>query len=60
MYQYLFYDYYIVHILATVCDASTSTLNFAVFLHTVVDPLNKADLILVTQSKLLSESYYLK
>ena len=60
MYQYLFYDYYIVHILATVWDTSTSTLNFAVFLQTVVDPLNKVDLLLVTQSKLLCESSYVK
>ena len=60
MYQYLFYDYHLVYILATVWDTSTSISNFAVFQHTFPPSLNKADLILATQSKLLFESNYLK
>ena len=39
MYQYLFYDYHLVYILATVWDTSMSISNSAVFLHTVLDPL---------------------
>ena len=60
MYQYLFYDYHLVYILTTVWDTSTSISNFAVFQHTFPPSLNKADLILATQSKLLFESNYLK
>ena len=57
MYQYLFYDYHLVYVLATVCDTSTSISDFTIFLHTV---LNLLKLILATQSKLLFESNYLK
>ena len=60
MHQYLFFDYHLVYILAIVWDTSMSVLNSAVFLHTILDPLNKADLILATQSNLLPESSYLK
>ena len=60
MYQYLFYDYHLVYILVAVSDTSMSIPNSAVFLHTVLDPLNKADLILATQSKLFFESNQLK
>ena len=56
-YQYLFYDYYLVHILATVWDTSTSILNSAVFLHTALDPLKQSRFDF---TKLLSECYYLK
>ena len=41
MYQYFFYDYHLVYILATVRDASTSISNSAVFLHTVLDSLKQ-------------------
>ena len=37
MYQYLLYDYHLVHTLATVWDTSTSISNSAVFLHIVLD-----------------------
>ena len=57
MYQYLFYDYHLVYILATVWDTSTSISDFTVFQHTVHHLLK---LILATQSKLLLESNYLK
>ena len=40
-YQYLFYDYHLVYILATVWDTSTSISNSAVFLHIVLDPLKQ-------------------
>ena len=60
MYQYLFNDYYLDYILARMWDTSMSISNSAVFLHAVLDPLNKADLILATQKKLLFEYNYLK
>ena len=44
MYQYLFYDYYLVYILATVWDTSTSISNFTVFQHTVLNLLKQSRL----------------
>ena len=60
IYQFLFCGYHLVHILEIVWDTSTSISNPAIFLHTVLDLLNKADLILATQSKLVFEFSSLK
>ena len=49
-----------IYILATVWDISTSISNSTVFYILFSTPFKKADLILVTQSKLLFESNYLK
>ena len=37
-YQYLFYDYHVFYISATVWDTSTSISNSIVFLHILLDP----------------------
>ena len=44
IYQYLFYDYHPVYILATVGDTSTSVSNSPVSLHTVLDPFKHSSL----------------
>ena len=44
MYQSLFYDYQLVYILVTIRDISTSVLNFAVLVYTVLDPLKQSEL----------------
>ena len=43
-YQYLFYDYHLVFILATVGDTSTSISNSLVSLHTIYDPFKHSRL----------------
>ena len=61
MYQYLFYDYHPVYILATVWDNHQRQFQIPLFFCILFStPLNNADLILATQSKLLFESNYLK
>ena len=44
MYQYMFYDYYLVYILDTVWDTSTSISNSGVLLYPVFDPLKQCRL----------------
>ena len=44
MYLYLLYDYHLVYILATLWDTSMSMSNYAVLLHTVLDPLKQSRL----------------
>ena len=60
MYQYSFYDYYLVYIFATVGENQRQFQIPIFFCILFLTPLNKLDLILATQSKLLFASSYLK
>ena len=61
MYQYLFYDYHLVYILWRQYEIHQRQFQIPLFFYIMFStPLNKADLILATQSTLLFESNYLK
>ena len=61
IYQYLFYDYHLVHILATVWDYINVSFKFRCFCTYISrTPLNKAYLTLATQSKFSFNSSDLK
>ena len=60
MCRYLFYDYHLVYILATVWDTSTSISNFVVFLNTIFDSLKQSRLDFSNPKQTLFKSNYFK